>query len=101
MTPRAPNRDKLLSEFAHAFDSGAGDAFFRLWDVYVSSSSGAADSIDVKRLEFYLRVHFAVFPCRAELSTGSVASPSHRHDAEGSPDLNAKHLQVRAVAACG
>ena len=88
--PRVPNRDKLLSEFVVAFDAGSGDAFFKLWDRHVSVGKG---SDDYKRLDFYLHVHFAVFPFRAQLaSPDKDGSDACGGSGSGTPP---SYLQVR------
>jgi LisH domain-containing protein ARMC9 len=73
--------DRLASEMLRFFDEGAKTDFFRMWSVHIPmEAQGMSDSASSiaragRRLEFYLQIHFAVFPFRRlDRHSGNVPS---------------------------
>jgi hypothetical protein len=65
--PTGATRAATITAFMQTFETGPASAFFRLWRAHLPPgliSSDSSDSINPRRLEFYLRVHFSVLPFR-------------------------------------
>ncbi|XP_044531596.1 lisH domain-containing protein ARMC9 [Gracilinanus agilis] len=66
-TPSGSLRDSktllIQKDLLTAFESGAQKAFFELWEEQVPADTRAADTL-AQKLEFYLHIHFAIFPLK-------------------------------------
>jgi hypothetical protein len=94
--PTSATRAGTLAAFEHTFESGPASAFFRLWRAHLPRdliSNDSTDSINPRRLEFYLRVHFAVLPFRVP---AAALVPTPREVMDGGQ----QSLQVGTVAGC-
>ena len=94
--PTSATRAGTLAAFEHTFESGPASAFFRLWRAHLPRdliSNDSTDSINPRRLEFYLRVHFAVLPFRVP---AAAIGPTPREVMDGGQ----QSLQVGTVAGC-
>lgn len=67
------SKSQLVTSFLKAFDSGDQDDMMRLWDTFIPATV-LSDDPAARRLEFSVRVHFAVFPYRA------LQSPKRQED---------------------
>ncbi|XP_043820225.1 lisH domain-containing protein ARMC9 isoform X2 [Dromiciops gliroides] len=66
-TPSSSLRDSktliLQKDLITAFDNGAQKVFFGLWEEHVPASVREGDTL-AQKLEFYLHIHFAIFPLK-------------------------------------
>lgn len=69
---------RLLQSFVRSFDSGQKDEFFRLWSIYVPWDLLQRDGLP-QRLEFYLQIHFAVFPYRRVAPAAGIPPEAAAH----------------------
>ena len=84
--PDPGSKVHLLAAFLRAFDSGDQDEMLRLWDTFIPATV-MSDEPNARRLEFYVRVHLAVWPYRSS----TASSPE-------SVTVAQKRKQVRAAA---
>ncbi|XP_056675932.1 lisH domain-containing protein ARMC9 isoform X2 [Monodelphis domestica] len=66
-TPTGSLRDSktllIQKDLVTAFDNGDQKAFFELWEEHVPTTTRAGDTL-AQKLEFYLHIHFAIFPLK-------------------------------------
>ncbi|KAM8790685.1 lisH domain-containing protein ARMC9 [Rhynchonycteris naso] len=58
----------IQKDLTAAFDTGDQKAFFRLWGEHIPSSIRDGDSL-AQKLEFYLHIHFAIYPLKHAVGT--------------------------------
>ncbi|XP_059801288.1 lisH domain-containing protein ARMC9 isoform X8 [Hypanus sabinus] len=53
----------IQKNLLEAFDEGNRKAFFKLWEQYISPHAGENNQL-LRKLEFHLHVHFAIYPLK-------------------------------------
>ncbi|XP_072897298.1 lisH domain-containing protein ARMC9 isoform X6 [Hemitrygon akajei] len=54
---------RIQKNLLEAFDEGNRKAFFKLWEQYISPHAGENNQL-LRKLEFHLHVHFAIYPLK-------------------------------------